>query len=206
MANFRLNKFAHFFPLAASFLICFSMGAAEPQNRFDVVTFCCDCPIENHLCDPQFDALNWQAANGHYLAMGSDAHQNQIISQGNHLAIYYNVFNDGSEKMTAIEKAASIEEYARSRFTHTGGRPQWIILNEISAGRWPVDSTYRKWVVQLITDLKNKYGLSPVLCAPFERPGAHAEDWQAIATNACIGIECYLGGKAIKDHAFSTNW
>jgi hypothetical protein len=206
MANSSLIKFAHFFSLAASFLIICLPGAAEPQNRFDVVTFCCDCPIENHLCEPQFDALNWQATNGHYLAMGSDAHQNQILSQGNHLAIYYNVFNDGYQRMTAAEKAASIEEYAQSNFTHTGARPEWIILNEISAGRWPVDVAYRKWVVQIVADLKNKYHLSPVLCAPFERPGAHAEDWRAIATNACIGIECYLGGKAIKGQSFSTNW
>jgi hypothetical protein len=181
-------------------------AAAAPQNRFDVVTFCCDCPIKNHLCEPQFDALNWPEKNGHYLAMGSDEHRSQIVSRGNQLAVYYNVFNDGCERMTAGEKAADIEKYAQTRFTQTGARPGWIILNEISAGKWPVDAAYRKWAGEVVADLKNKYDFSVVLCAPFERPAAHALDWRAIATNACIGIECYLGGKAIKDHGYSTNW
>jgi hypothetical protein len=181
-------------------------ATAALQNRFDVVTFCCDCPIENHLCEPQFDALNWQSENGHYLAMGSDAHRNQIIARGNQLAVYYDVFNDGYEKMTAVEKADGIEDYAQTRFTHTGARPEWLILNEISAGRWPVDAAYRKWVAEVVSILNDKDHFSVVLCAPFERPGAHAEDWQAVAANACIGIECYLGGKVIKDHAFSATW
>lgn len=206
MGNPRTAKILQSLPGIACLLIACLPSAAAPENRFDVVTFCCDCPIENHLCQPQFDALNWREKNSHYLAMGSDAHRNQILSHGNQLAIYFDVFNVGCDKMTAGEKAASIEEYAQNRFTHSGARPHWIILNEISAGRWPVDATYRKWAVEVIGILNIKYHLSPVLCAPFERPGAHAEDWRAIAANSCIGIECYLGGKAIKDHGFSTNW
>lgn len=208
MEKFRLNKIARFLSLTACFLsACFPCSAGL-QNHFDVVTFCCDCSIENHLCEPQFDALNWQSAkDGHYLAMGSDAHRDQIVGRGNRLAIYYNFFNDGRGRgMTAEEKADVIGEYAQNGFTHTGTRPGWIILNEISAGRWPVDAAYRKWVVEVVSILKSKCHLSPVLCAPFARPGAHAEDWQAVAANASIGIECYLGGKTIKDHAFSTSW
>ena len=201
-----------FIELFRSFsLIVLFVGACLPcsaalQNHFDVVTFCCDCPIENHLCQPQFDALNWQAKNGHYLAMGSDAHRNQIVARGNQLAIYYDVFNVGYGKMTASEKANAIEEYAQSRFMHTGARPDWLILNEISAGRWPVDAAYRDWVARVVGILNIKYKFSIVLCAPFARPGAHANDWRMVAANASIGIECYLGGKAIKDHGFSTNW
>jgi hypothetical protein len=206
MGNSRLSKTIQRFSTIACFLVAGLPVVAALQNRFDVVTFCCDCPMENHLCEPQFDALNWSAANGHYIAMGSDEHRNQIVARGNQLAIYYNNFNDGCDKMTAIEKAAAIETYAQSRFTHASARPEWIILNEISAGRWPVDAAYREWVVDVITILKNQYHLSPILCAPFARPAAHAGDWRAIATNACVGIECYLGGKAIKDHGFSTNW
>ena len=179
--------------------------AAALQNHFDVVTFCCDCPIENHLCQPQFDALNWRAKNGHYLAMGSDAHRNEIVAHGNQLAVYYNSFNDG-KKLTAVEKAAAIAKYAQTGFTHTGARPDWLILNEISAGRWPVDETYRKWVVDVVSILKNKDNFSVVLCAPFRRPGEHAADWRAVTANATIGIECYLSGQAIKEHGFSTNW
>jgi hypothetical protein len=204
IGNLRLTGVIQF--LTACVMVAGLSAAAALQNRFDVVTFCCDCPIENHLCEPQFDALNWPEKSGHYLAMGSDEHRNQIVSRGNQLAVYYNVFNDGCERMTAVEKAADIKKYAQTRFTHTGMRPEWIILNEISAGKWPVDAAYRKWVVEVVSVLKNKYGFSVVLCAPFERPAAHAQDWRAIATNACVGIECYLGGKAIREHGFSTNW
>ena len=195
------------FLLATIWLFAASLPAtAAPPYRFDVVTFCCDCPVENHLCEPQFDALNWPGTGNHYIAMGSDAHRNQVVAQGNQLAVYYDVFNDGCGKLSAAEKAAVIENYAQAGFTHSGARPSWIILNEISAGRWPVDAAYRKWVADAVSILRNKDNFSVVLCAPFQRPGAHAEDWRAVATNACIGIECYLSGKAIKDHAFSSVW
>ena len=179
---------------------------AAPVNRFDVVTLCCDCPIENHLCEPQFDALNWSGAGGHYLAMGTDEHRGQVTAAGNVLAVYYDVFNKGSDELTAAEKAAGIEAYARSRFTGSGPRPQWLILNEISAGKWPVDAAYRQWAADVVSILHNQYHFSVILCAPFQRPGAHSGDWRAVATNATIGIECYLSGKAIKEHEFSTNW
>lgn len=195
-----------FFLIAALLPMACSISVAAPANRFDVVTFCCDCTVEDHLCQPQFDALNWKSADGHYLAMGSDAHRSQIAAAGNHLAVYYDVFSEGSGKMTALQKAAAIEKYAQSRFTETGPRPQWLILNEISAGKWPVDAAYRKWAADVVATLHNQDKFSVVLCAPFARPGAHREDWRAVATNACIGIECYLSGKAIRDHGFSTNW
>ncbi|MGH7939672.1 MAG: hypothetical protein ACREFR_01195, partial [Limisphaerales bacterium] len=108
----------------ASFLSACLPSSAALQNHFDVVTFCCGCPIEKHLCEPQFDALNWQAKNGHYLAMGSDAHRNQILARGNQLAVYYNFFNDGRGKgLSAVEKAALIAEYAQSHFIQSGPRP-----------------------------------------------------------------------------------
>jgi hypothetical protein len=195
-----------FFTVIALLQITCSLSVATLVNRFDVVTFCCDCPVEDRLCQPQFDALNWTNAAGHYLAMGTDEHRAQVTAAGNGLAIYYDVFNEGADKMTAGEKAAWIESYARGRFTESGPRPQWLILNEISAGKWPGDAAYRQWVVGVVSDLKNKYDFSVALCAPFAHPGAHAADWQAVATNAYIGIECYLSGKAIRDHGFSTNW
>jgi hypothetical protein len=138
--------------------------------------------------------------------MGSDLHRAQITAHGNGLAIYYDVFNEGSDKIAAAQKAATIEKYAQKLFTSTGPRPDWLILNEISAGKWPSDAAYRKWAADVVSILKNQYKFSVVLCAPFQRPAAHPEDWQAIAANANIGIECYLSGKAIKEHGFSTNW
>lgn len=188
-----------------------SLGALRSSaalvNRFDIETFNCPGAVSNHFCDPQFDVLNWPATNGHYLVMGSDAHRAQITARGNELAIYYNVFNEGfDKKMTAAEKAASIEQYAQKNFTKTGPRPQWIILNEISPGRWPTNDAYRQWAVEVVSTLKNQYKFSVVLCSPFDRPAAHGEDWQAVAASAVIGIECYLSGKAVKAHNFSPEW
>ena len=200
------NKTAVRILVAAMLLRALCAPVTALVNRFDIETFNCAGPVTNHFCDPQFDVLNWPSTNGHYLVMGSDAHRAEITARGNELAIYYNVFNEGYEKMTAAEKAASIEAYSQAKFTTTGPRPQWIILNEISAGRWPTNSAYRKWAVEVISTLKNKYKYSIVLCAPFDRPAAHPEDWQAVAANACIGIECYLSGKAIKAHGFSADW
>lgn len=204
MRNPRLNQITPFLLTTLCLLAACLTATAAPPYRFDVVTLC-NCPIEKHLDQPQFEALNWPGAKNHYLAMGSDAHRSQILAQGNQLAVYYNFFNDG-EKMTAAEKAATIEHYAQTGFTHSGARPSWVILNEISAGRWPVDAAYRKWVADVVSILKNKDNFSVVLCAPFQRPGAHPEDWQLVAANAYIGIECYLSGKAVKDHAFSPDW
>ena len=187
-------------------LLCTLSAQAALENRFDIETFCCECTVENHFCEPQFEALNWHATNGHYLVMGSDSHREQIAAQGNALAIYYDVFNEGCEKMTAAEKADAIEKYSQKHFTSTGPRPQWIILNEISASKWPTNAAYRKWVVDVLSALKNKYKYSAVLCAPFDRPAAHPEDWQAVAANAYVGIECYLSGKAIEEHKFSPAW
>ncbi len=192
--------------ILAVLCIACSLSNANPVNRFDVVTLCCDCPIESHLCEPQFEALNYVGAQGHYLAMGSDAHRAQVVANGNQLAIYYDVFNAGYGTITAGEEAAAIEHYAQTRFTATGPRPDWLILNEISASQWPTNAAYRKWAVAVVAALKEKYHFSIVLCAPFQRPGAHSDDWQAIAASATIGDECYLSGKTIRDHGFSTRW
>ena len=192
--------------LFAVFALSAVCAHAAVENRFDIETFECPGTITNHFCNPQFEALNWHATNGHYLVMGSDSHRQQITAQGNALAIYYDVFNQDYEKLTAAEKADAIEKYSQKHFTKTGPRPQWIILNEISANKWPTNATYRKWVVEVLSTLKTKYKHSAILCAPFSRPGMHSEDWQAVAANAYIGVECYLSGKAIKEHSFSPDW
>src|ERR1700722_8241374 len=192
------------------FVALFALSAvcapAALENRFDIETFCCECTVENHFCQPQFEALNWRATNGHYLVRGSDSHRQQIIAQGNALAIYYDVFNQDYEKLTAAEKADAIEKYSQKHFTKTGPRPQWIVLNEIVAEKWSTNAAYRKWVVDVLSTLKDKYKYSAIVCAPFTRPAAHPEDWQAVAAKAYIAIECYLSGKAIKARNFSGQW
>lgn len=194
--------------LAVGALLCItsSASAAPLPTRFDVVTFNCAGPVEDHFCEPQFNVINWPATNGHYLAMGSDSHRAQIAANGNGLAIYYDVFSKDSANLSAAQKAAAIDKYAQKLFTSTGPRPDWLILNEISAGKWPTNAAYRKWTADVVSILKNQYKFSVVLCAPFSHPGEHPKDWQAVASSAYIGIECYLSGKAIKEHGFSTNW
>jgi hypothetical protein len=183
--------------------------AEEPRTlrtRFDVVTFCCPCSVADHLCQPQFDRLNWGMNPGHFLAMGSDSQRMAITNQNNELAAYYNNFNEGWSFTAATNKAGLIERYVRDRFTRTGAKPKWIVLNEISAGQWPTNQAYRQWAIEVVRILHRRYGLLPILCAPFATPKANGESWKAIAENAFIGIECYLSGEKIKQNEFSVAW
>src|SRR5947209_121201 len=101
--------------------------SAIPELKFDVVTFCCPCSPDAHMCQTQFDALNWPHANGHFIAMGTDAHRMDLATNGNVLAIYYNTFNTGYSTNTAAQQAAMIDQSATNGFTATGPRPTWII-------------------------------------------------------------------------------
>lgn len=179
---------------------------AQCIRRFDVATFCCPCSIQNHLCEPQFDHLNWAASPGHYLAMGGDAHRLAVTNQNNQLAAYYNNFSRGWAHMTATNKAALIDKYVEDRFTAPGLKPNWILLNEISGRQWPTNETYRKWAIDVVRVLHSQYGFQPILCAPFAMPRRNDVSWRGVAANAFIGIECYLSGEKIKQHEFSIEW
>jgi hypothetical protein len=186
-----------------------AQGAAD--RRFDVVTFCCPCTPDDHLCQPQFDALNWRTngsrPNGHFLAMGSDAHRSEVNGNGNFLAAYYNDLNTGWTTMTGAQKADDIENnYIIPRFTVTGVKTKWVILNEISAGTWPNNQTYRTWVGDLVARLKNTYNHEVIICSPFPNPAANNADWQRVSTYAYIGVECYLSGQEINANGNSVSW
>ena len=177
-----------------------------PDLKFDVVTFCCPCSVDSHICQAQFDELNFPTTNGHYIAMGTDAHRLDLATNGNALAIYYNTFGDGYPTNSGAQQAALIDQYAVSGFTSTGPKPNWIVLNELSASLWPNDATYRAWARDVVHALKNTYGYNVILYAPFANPGANASDWQAITADAYIGIENYLSGSAVKANGFSVSW
>src|SRR2546429_6641177 len=81
-------------------------GWATPDLKFDVFTF------GDSMSQSEFDHLNFPTTNGHYIAMGSDAHRFELATNGNPLAIYYNTFNDGYSTNTAAQKAATIQNYA----------------------------------------------------------------------------------------------
>ena len=181
-------------------------AAADPDLKFDVVTFCCPCSVDSHICQAQFDHLNLPSTNGHYLAMGTDAHRLELATNGNALAIYYNTFDDGYPTNSGTQQAAIIDQYAISGFTSTGPKPSWMVLNEISSSLWQSDAAYRGWVRDVVHALKNAYGYNVILYAPFANPGANASDWQAIVANAYIGIENYLSGSEVKANGFSVSW
>ncbi len=185
-----------------------SRALANPDLRIDVVTFCCDCTNSgSQLCQPQFDHLNFPSANGHFLAMGSDAHRSDLQSNGNVLAVYYNNFDsDWSTNITAAQEAAAIDQNSVTQFTSTGPKPNWVILNEISSGVWPTNQTYRSWVTGVAGMLHTNYGYTVVVFSPFANPANNNADWQSLATNAYVAVENYLSGQEILAQNFSVSW
>ncbi len=178
---------------------------ANPDLRFDVVTFCCSC-TNSMLCQTQFDHLNFPSLNGHYIAMGSDTYRSELQSNGNVLAIYYNNFDTDWTASTSDQMAATIDQYSTSLFTNTGPRPNWVVLNEISSGTWPTNQAYRTWVENVVHTLRTTYGYSVIIYAPFANPANNSADWQAVAADAYIAVENYLTGQEILAQNFSVSW
>lgn len=204
------TKYTPFVCFIVAIISCLHVQAAA-DRRFDVATFCCPCTIEDHLCQPQFDVLNWPTnasrPNGHFMAMGSDARRSEVNGNGNFLAAYYNTLNTGWTTMTGAQKADDIENnYIIPKFTTTGVKTKWVILNEISAGTWPDNQTYRTWVGDVVARLKNTYNHEVILLSPFGNPGKNDADWQRVSTYAYIGVEKYLSGQEINANGNSVTW
>ena len=157
------------------------LAVAAPDLKFDVYTFGDTTPDFDQL---RFDHLNLPTTNGHYIAMGGDTHRFELATNGNALAIYYNTLNVGWTTNSGEQQASNINQYAVSKFTTTGPRPDWVILNEISSSLWPNDSTYRAWVHDVVHALKNTYGYNVIIYAPFSNPGNNPSDWQAVSADA----------------------
>jgi hypothetical protein len=192
----------------AAVLLCFAAprAVAAPDMRFDNVTFCCSCSYPDRLCQTHFDHLNWVSTNGHYICMGSDAHRAEIVANGNVLGVYHNDLNTNWTIKTATQKADEIHAYVLNNFTNTGAAPTWVVLNEISAGTWPGNQTYRTWVHDVVHRLKNTYNYNVILYSPFPNPGANGTDWQAVSQDCYIAVENYLSGAEIKAQNFSVSW
>jgi hypothetical protein len=180
---------------------------ATPDLRFDVVTFCCICTNSgSFMCQTQFDHMNFPTVNGHYIAMGNDTHRADLLANHNLLAVYFNTLNDGWTTNSGAVSAAAINQYATNLFTSTGPRPDWVVLNEISSGTWPGNSSYRTWVRDVAHTLHTVYGFSVILYSPFPNPGANDADWQAVSADAYIAVENYLSGEEIQAQNFSVSW
>jgi len=184
--------------------ICAAWPAqAVPELKFDVLTFCCNC---GDICTNQFEHLNFPHTNGHFIAMGGDTHRYELATNGNALAIYYNTLNDGWTTNSGAIQASNINRYAITLFTSTGPRPDWVVLNEISSGLWPANAAYRSWVHDVVHALKTTYGFNVIVYSPFPTPGANSSDWQAVASDAYIGIENYLSGSEVMGQSFSVSY
>ena len=180
---------------------------AVADRRFDITTFnCTPDGSPDHFCEAQFDALNWQSVNGHFLAMGTDGRRADVNGQGNFLAAYYNDLTGLYGSTTGTQAADQIEAYVLANFTNTGVKTTWVILNEISAGLWPDSAPYRAWLRTLVARLKTTYNHEVILCSPFSNPGANAADWVPLSQNCYIGIEKYLSGAAVNANGNSVLW
>ncbi|HSU54024.1 MAG TPA: immunoglobulin domain-containing protein, partial [Candidatus Dormibacteraeota bacterium] len=197
MKRFRVSALFGFLLASVSSL------QAAPDLKFDVVTFCCNC---GDICTNHFDHLNFPTTNGHYLAMGGDTHRLQLATNGNALAVYFNTLNDGWTTNSGAQQASNINQYAVSLFTTTGPRPDWVVLNEISSGLWPSDASYRAWVRDVVHALRTTYGFNVIVYSPFPNPGNFGSDWQAVATDAYVGIENYLSGSEVQGQGFSVSY
>src|SRR5438309_2857057 len=109
-------------------------GRATPDLKFDVFTF------GDTMSQSEFDHLNFPSTNGHYIAMGGDTHRYELATNGNALAIYYDTFHDDYPTNASAQEAAEIDQYSVSKFTNTGPRPDWVVLNEISTSLWENNS------------------------------------------------------------------
>jgi hypothetical protein len=192
--------------LAAISLSTYSTRAVA-DRRFEICTFCCPCYSTQHLCQAQFDALNYTNPNGHFVLMGSDAHRAELNARGNFLGIYYNVLNDNYGSWTATQKADDIENnYVIPNFTSTGVKPTWIALNEISSS-WVSDANYRAWVIAVASRLKNTYSHTVITFTYYDNPGtANASSWQSLAAVSYIAVEKYLSGATVNANGNSVSW
>jgi hypothetical protein len=185
-------------------------GAVEPcppfdppgplAMKFDVATFqcaagivSCDADIDKCWCQNLFDALDVGAPPAQ--AKGSDA--------GNELAVYVDDLNtdwmDGAEA-----RAAAVIANAETNFQC--GVPTWFVLNEISAGTWPSNASYREFVVDFAAEMDLVWGKNVLIASPFDAPASNAASWAALAEHAWIGVESYLSGQEINATGNQVVW
>jgi len=154
----------------------------------------------------QFDILNYPSINGNYMMTSTDNHRPEMVANGNALAEFYNNFNADynhptAERRTPAEEAAFINTYVVNNSTKNGPRPDWLILNEISASQWQLNpgvpslSEHRTWVIDTVSLLNDVYGYKVITYSPYGTVGtANAASWQALAAKSYVAIESYQRG------------
>jgi autotransporter-associated beta strand protein len=209
--------------IVASLLLILPLAAPAYDIHFDYTSF--DNPgtpgANPHFGQAQFNVLNYPSINGNYMMTSTDNRRPEMVANGNNLAQFYNnflvdyntQFNGGG--LNAVAEADAINQYTVNNSTNNGPRPNWVILNEISASVWPnttqKGADYRAWVIAVATRLHDVYGYEVVTYSPFANPSTtFASDWQALAAKSYIGVENYLSGKEIMnngtDYASRVAW
>ncbi|MFO0570833.1 MAG: hypothetical protein U0263_34670 [Polyangiaceae bacterium] len=174
--------------------------------RFDTATLNCGAsnvcaPSDGKcFCPPDFDGLN--ALTHHLMAVGTDMHKAEIWAAGNQQAVYVNQLN---VDVSAGGAARASAVYAKAQADFPCGVPSWFIVNEISAGNWPSNASYRAFVIDFAKTLSG-LGRKVVIAAPFATPGANAASWSELQKYAYVGVENYLSGAEVNASGNSVAW
>jgi len=185
---------------AAAPLLVFPITTRAYDLHFDYTSF------ETGFGQAQFNILNYPSINGNYMMTSTDNHRPAMVANGNNLAEFYNWLQQrygAHATKNGNISADEIDAYVVSNSAKNGPKPNWLVLNEISASLWsanagpPSDSTYRTWLIDCVTRLHDHYGYNVVTLAPFQNPGANDASWQALAEVSYVGIECYLSGSEV---------
>src|SRR4051812_41288487 len=175
-----------------------------------------------HFGQAQFNVLNYPSINGNYMMTSTDTHRPEMTANNNALAEFYinfladyNTQYRSTTGLDAVAEADAINAYTVKNSAKNGSRPNWLILNELSASVWP-DATqkgidYRNWVISAVTRLRDTYGYDVVTYSPFANPSTtYATDWRALAAKSYIGVENYLSGEEVMnggtDYASRVAW
>jgi hypothetical protein len=142
----------------------------------------------------ELEALNYKNARGHFVAMPTDSHRAQIHANGNALAGYINALNDDFGKKSGHD--AAVDALAAMKVAYNGKLPQYVIVNEISAGTWPANAEYRQYVVDFASTLAEA-GKTPIVAAPFDAPKSNADSWSALAKVGYVAAEIQITGPEV---------
>lgn len=192
------------------------VGASCPTNgpppgpaarRFDIATLSCSTggsctgSEDKCFCQEDFDILN--GVPSHFLGLGTDKQKTKVWEKGNFQAVYVDDLNTSWEAGGAA-RAAAVMATATQNFPC--GVPSWVIVNEISAGLWPSNPSYRDYVIAFAKSLNVDHGRTVVIAAPFDSPGANGAWWSQLQEYAYVGAEVYLSGKEVNASGNSMSW
>src|SRR5690242_19837630 len=183
--------------LAAALFTVIGSPAPATDVHFDYTSFDnANTPGANpHFGQAQFNVLNYPSTNGNYMMTSTDNHRPETLANNNDLAEFYNNFladyntQYRGTGLDAVAEADAINSYTVKISAKNGPRPNWLILNELSASVWPDETQkgidYRNWVIQAVTRLHDVYGYTVVTYSPFQTVGTgRATSWQALSAKS----------------------